>query len=185
LHPEKNVACLIDAVMIVNEEQPTGMIIVGDGPYRQKLERKIAGTKNIICTGQINDPEILTSYLGSADAFIHVCASETFGLAVSEALCCGTPIIVPDRGGAFAAARPEYAEVFRTADVSDCAQAIRRMLDRDRNQLSAAARTAAEIIPTMEEHFQQLFAHYLELQCSPHFFLLPPAREGGGRATDG
>jgi alpha-1,6-mannosyltransferase len=163
MHPEKRVSCLIEAVAKAGLTQPIGLIIVGDGPCRRILDRQVAKHKHIVCVGVMDGATTLPHHLASADAFIHGSASETYGLAVSEALCCGTPIIVPDRGGAFAAAGSEYSEVYSAGDSDACAAAILRLLARSHDELSASAIEAAAKIPTMAEHFQQLFAHYQTL----------------------
>ncbi len=166
MHPEKRLSCLIDAVVLANRTRPVGLVIIGDGPYRRVIERKAAGHPMVHIKGQMNTPSQLGCYLASADALIHGGASETFGLAVSEALCSGTPIIVPDRGGARAAAAQPYAEVYATGDASACADAILRLLARDRAELSRHAVAAAGQIPTMAEHFATLFAHYAAVRVA-------------------
>ena len=50
--------------------------------------------------GYVEDRDLLSRRIGAADVALSVCPGETFGLAVLEALACGTPVVTADRGGA-------------------------------------------------------------------------------------
>ena len=69
--------------------------IVGAGPAKRALE-KIA-KQNIHFTGFQKDAG-MTKLYREARALVHV-AEEDFGLAMAEALACGTPVIAFERGG--------------------------------------------------------------------------------------
>ena len=99
--------------------------------------------------------------MASADALIHGSAAETFGLVLAEALCSGTPLIVPDAGASATFAGPGYAETYRTGDAVDGAGAILRLLAGDRATQSRAALAAANAqVFTVEQHFERLFEIY-------------------------
>jgi len=70
--------------------------IIGDGPYRKKLE-KIAGPTIEFLGYQKHD--VLVSELQNAKAFIFP-GEEDFGIAPVEAMACGTPVIAYGKGGA-------------------------------------------------------------------------------------
>ncbi|WP_286773792.1 glycosyltransferase, partial [Sphingomonas sp. 66-10] len=110
----------------------------------------------------VYDRERLASIMASADACIHGCEIETFGLVVSEALASGAPLIVPDEGGAAAVARPEYAETYPAGDTKACAAAILRLAARDRRLLRRAAAVAAEQVIDDRQHAQALVDYYAE-----------------------
>jgi alpha-1,6-mannosyltransferase len=111
--------------------------------------------------GRISDQKKLAGVLASADALIHGSAAETFGLALAEALCSGTPLIVPDAGASATFAAPGYAETYKTGDARDAAAAILRLLAQDRATLSRAASAAAAAkVSTIEQHFETLFGIY-------------------------
>ena len=83
---------------------------------------------------------------------------------MAEALCLGTPIIVPDQGGAADLAQPAYAGTYRAGNCAAAAKAILDLLSRDRSGLSQAALQASSTrIFAAEEHFTRLFAFYEEL----------------------
>src|SRR5262249_29942127 len=99
-HPEKRLGTVIAAVARANKTAPVGLWLLGDGAARAAVERAAASVPQVHVAGQIEDRVLLARRVASADALVHGCGSETFGLSIAEALCCGTPIIVPEAGGA-------------------------------------------------------------------------------------
>jgi alpha-1,6-mannosyltransferase len=99
--------------------------------------------------------------VASADALLHCSTAETFGFVVAEALCCGTPVIVPDAGGAGDLAAPEYAETYIPGNAKSAARAILRLLERDRAGLTCAALDVGKRrIGDIGGHFEKLFTVY-------------------------
>jgi alpha-1,6-mannosyltransferase len=162
-HPEKRLGTLIDAVKRLNRSQPAGLVLFGDGPLRRWTAYLARNTPEIHLAGFTFDRPLLSAAIASADALIHGSSAETYGLAVAEAICSGTSIVVPNRGGAFDLARPAYGESYLPGDSKACAAAIRRLLDRDRSALQAACADAAtHQICSMDEHFEALFGFYAQ-----------------------
>lgn len=163
-HPEKRLGTLMRAVREVAADQPVGWVIFGGGPFERTVRYSAARTPGTYVAGYTEDRHELATALASADLFLHGSAAETFGLVVAEAICSGLPVVVPARGGADDFAHPDYAETYAPGAASDCADAIRRMLARDKGPLRDAVETAAnKRIGTMETHFDQLFEHYARL----------------------
>lgn len=160
LHPEKRVPMMIDAFVKAAAQQPLGLVVIGDGPSRAKIERIAARTPGVHLAGYIGDRRRLSSMLTSADAYIHGCPAETFGMVVGEALCAGVPLIVPDAGGAAEMASSDCAEFYAPDDSAACANAIIRLLQRNPEQLRSAARRAADRVSSSAEHFRALFSTY-------------------------
>ena len=123
-HPEKRLRTLIRAVSRAQKQRKIGLYIAGDGFLRAWVERWALNTQNVYVAGQINDADQLSTVMASADALIHGSAAETFGLVLAEALCSGTPLIVPDAGASATFAGPGYAETYRAGDAVDAAGAI-------------------------------------------------------------
>jgi len=98
--------------------------------------------------------------LASGDALIHGSAAETFGLAASEALASGLPLILPDEGAVADIARRPFAELYAAGSAHAAAAAIERLLDRDQETLRAAAHAAAARARTLDDHFVDLFDAY-------------------------
>ena len=94
---EKNVDALIDAMSFVRAPGAR-LLVVGDGPYREKLERKYAGNKRVLFTGKISHDKLPEVY-SACDIFVFPSTTDTFGMSVLEAQACGLPALVSDAGG--------------------------------------------------------------------------------------
>ncbi len=158
--PEKRWPCVIDAVAAVGAHRPLGLILVGDGHNQARVLAHIDGNPHIQPLAPIRDRARLARIMASADALIHGSAAETFGLVASEGLASGLPLILPDSGAVAQIARPAFAETYATGDPRACAEAIDRMLDRDRADVRNAAEEAARQARTLDDHFAELFARY-------------------------
>ena len=97
---EKNQRLLLDAAQDILEVIPNAKIVfVGDGELKEQLEDKakakgLAG--RVFFLGTRNDvPEILKA----SDCFVNCSVSESFGLAIVEAMAAGMPVIATDVGG--------------------------------------------------------------------------------------
>ena len=160
-HPEKRMDVVLDAFAQVRREREIGLVIYGQGPTEPLVRAHAAGIAGVHVAGYTTEPDELAQVYASADALLHGSSAETYGLVIAEALCSGTPVIVPDIGGAADLAGPGWSETYTPGDVQGCAAAIRRMLARDRTSLRDAATDAATTrIATMGQHFEQLFALY-------------------------
>jgi alpha-1,6-mannosyltransferase len=69
-------------------------------------------------------------------------------------------MIVPDEGGAFEAAEPDFAEFYKSRDSAACSDAIVRFFARDQGAMRAAARRAAANVRSDRDHAVELVAHY-------------------------
>ncbi len=117
----------------------------GTGPDQAELEA-IAGEAPVHFHGFVASRDQLARHIAAADISFSVCPAETFGLAVLEALACGTPVVTSNRGGAWelvdatsgACAPPEPTLL---------ADAVETLLPRLGTELRAAARRRAEQYP--------------------------------------
>ena len=94
LAKEKNLDEIIKYISMMNKEN-ISMLIVGDGPYKNKLKKDIEdyGLNNkIIFTGMVSPNEV-PLYYQLGDIFISASNSETQGLTYFEALASGLPSI--------------------------------------------------------------------------------------------
>lgn len=96
---EKNIGMAMQAVSKVVERHPgVGLVIVGDGPEKEKLQSQIVGLKagkNIIMENWNDD---LPSYYKTADLFLLTSNYEGYGMSVVEAMAAGCPAIMTDVG---------------------------------------------------------------------------------------
>jgi glycosyltransferase involved in cell wall biosynthesis len=146
LGAEKNLDVLAEAFRALHGEHADAhLLIVGDGPYRAKLEALLAGLP-VTFTGYLAG-EDLSRALASADAKLFPSTTDTWGNAPLEAQASGIPVVVSDRGGP-----QELMEHgvtgFRVTggDPRALLAAMRRLMDRElRAHMGRAAREFAEI----------------------------------------
>lgn len=80
----------------------TSLIIAGEGAYRPALEARIAELglgDHVRLLGAVPHAE-MPALLAAADAMALASANEGLANAWVEALACGTPVVIPDVGGA-------------------------------------------------------------------------------------
>lgn len=160
-HHEKRWPMLFRAVARAGREVPLGMVQLGDGFDRARVEKAAAAAGNVRLLGHVADRELVARILASADGFAHASRAETFGLVASEALASGTPLVLPDAGGCSDAADPAWGESYRAGDERDAARALVAFARREPEALRAAAIEGrrTRVISTAE-HFARLFALY-------------------------
>jgi glycosyltransferase involved in cell wall biosynthesis len=94
---EKNLGLLLDTFAEVRKRMPdANLLIVGDGPLREKLESR--GDAGVAFTGWLDGEELATAFAGG-DVLVFPSTTDTFGNVVLEAHACGLPAIVSHRGG--------------------------------------------------------------------------------------
>lgn len=162
-HPEKRIPLMIEAFQAAAASGPMGLFVIGDGPVRAKIDKLAAKTPGVHIAGFINDRDAIADMLASADAYIHGCPNETYGMVIAEALCAGLPQIVPDKGGAAELPSPDCAEFYEADNAEACACAIVRLFQRDPELLRAGVRQSSAHVYDMTDHFRALFATYERL----------------------
>jgi len=155
---EKRWDVVIEAFARVRERRPAVLVLFGDGPERATLERR--APPGVRFVGFQTDRDRLAAAMASADALVHGCARETFGLSVAEAVACGLPVVVPDGGGAVESADRACGEVYASDDAEACAAAILRLLARDPDEIRTRAIEASGRVPTAAAHFKQVLSVY-------------------------
>jgi alpha-1,6-mannosyltransferase len=163
---EKRWPLVIDACIAAGQNIPVGLVLIGDGRDRAKLVRHIDHNPHVHLLAPITDRAVLAEVLASADALIHGCESETFGLVAAEAAASGLPLIVPDEGGASDLVSSERGETYAAGAVTSAAAAIERLLARDPERLAAKTREFAASAPTIDAHFKTLFEIYRQIGCT-------------------
>ena len=95
----KRVEDVIRVFYELRKEMPAKLLLVGDGPERDKMERlcRDLGTcDDIRFLGKL---EAVEEVLSVADLFVMPSEKESFGLAALEAMACEVPILSSDAGG--------------------------------------------------------------------------------------
>lgn len=163
---EKRWDIVIDAFLRLRQTRDAILVLFGDGPERERMIARAKGSPDIVMPGFQKGREALARSLASADALVHGCPFETFGLSIAEAMSCGLPAIVPDEGGAAEMHAEGAGERYRAGDVEACAKAMARMLDRlaaEGDKPRAAALTATARLPNVHEQFERQVALYKQL----------------------
>ncbi len=93
---EKNLAVLVGAMALLRQRStPFALALVGDGPMRAELERRLPGA--IFAGTQSGDA--LARWYASADMFVFPSTTETFGNVILEAFASALPVVGADSGG--------------------------------------------------------------------------------------
>lgn len=79
-------------------EHPCRLVIVGDGPYRKRLEEQADGDPNIHFAGEMRGGQLITAYQ-TATVFVNPSYSEGLPTSVMEAMAAGVPVIATAVGG--------------------------------------------------------------------------------------
>ncbi len=88
----------IERIKPVLEAMPDARLaLVGDGPYRSRLEDIFAGLP-VNFVGYLAGEELASAY-ASGDAFVFPSSTETLGLVLLEAMAAGCPVVGANRGG--------------------------------------------------------------------------------------
>jgi alpha-1,6-mannosyltransferase len=156
---EKRWEIVLRAAGECGRKLPVGLLLVGDGRRRQKLEMTAAQYRNVEVLPAITDRAELAALLASADALVHGCEAETFCLVAAEARASGIPLIVPDRGAAVDQLVEGAGTTYAAGRQQSLEKAIARFINRG-PELQRAAAVRASRLRTMEEHFAELFARY-------------------------
>lgn len=125
--PVKRLTDVIEVFKRVNENIPSHLILIGDGPERSKIEDKVRslGIDSRVCF--LGKQDTFTRVLQNSDLFLLPSENESFGLAALEAMACGVPVIASNAEGI-----PEVVAHGETGYLSD----IGDVDDMARNALS-------------------------------------------------
>ncbi|MDR0959800.1 MAG: glycosyltransferase [Propionibacteriaceae bacterium] len=124
------------------------MEVYGTGPHLDEVAM-IAEGAPVFFHGYLDGRDALAASYRQADISLSVCPAETFGLAVLEALACGTPVVTSDQGGAREIV-DETCGDWGEPDPVFLADAVERLWARlrtDRSGIRRAARRRAEAYP--------------------------------------
>jgi N-acetyl-alpha-D-glucosaminyl L-malate synthase BshA len=149
---------------------PAKLLLVGDGPDRQKAEQQCRDLGICDHTRFLGKLDEVEEVLSIADLFLIPSGSETFGLAALEAMSCSVPVISSDIGGL-----PEvnvHGETGYMCDLDDIecmADYAKEILTNDAlfNRLSDNARKRAELF-TQDMIVDKYEDFYMEVMQGMH-----------------
>lgn len=95
----KQIDIIVDQfISLFADNKKVKLVIVGTGPQKKKIEKRIADHANIIMTGELS-PADVANELGKSNVLVSFSKYETFAVPVAEALACGKPVIVSFSSG--------------------------------------------------------------------------------------
>jgi phosphatidylinositol alpha 1,6-mannosyltransferase len=157
LAPEKRLDLLAEALPSLPR---TRLVLVGDGPARQSLERRLAGLPAHFA-GYLRGEALATAY-ASADMFVFPSDTETFGQVIQEAMASGLPVLAARAGGAIDLVNERaHGVLFTPGNASDLRSKAVELLESPvrRKDMGMAGRLAAES-RSWNRVIDQLFKHY-------------------------
>ncbi len=99
--------------------------IVGDGPYREELERLAAGQGHVHFHGRLPDEE-LRKIMSRVQGVLFPCY-EDFGVVPVEAMAAGIPVVAYRVGGAAETVKEAYGAIFDELTPESLADGIRAL----------------------------------------------------------
>lgn len=161
---EKNVGYLGEALAQVVEARPNvRLLVVGDGPARPALERRLGPAARFVGYRSGDD---LADHYAAADLFAFASLTETFGNVILEAMASGLPIVAVRAGGPGETVRE--GDTGLLVEVADpparMAEALIRLVDdaEQRRRMSRSARDYA-LSQTWDAIMGQLRSHYQKI----------------------
>lgn len=149
--PEKNLDLLVGAVEMLGP--PYVLVLIGSGPVTPHASPRVR-----VLPYQRSE-FLLAGALAAADVFVHAGDQETFGLALLEAMACGTPVVARAAAGLTELLIPEATVGVRSASAIGFAEAIRSLEGRETAPMRAAARRHA-LHYDANRVFRRLFSRY-------------------------
>ncbi len=159
----KRVEDVIKIFYNVKKEIPSKLLMIGDGPERQKVEdlaRELDIYSDIRFLGK---QEQISEILSISDLFLLPSATESFGLSALEAMACGVPVISTNAGGL-----PEINQQGKTGflsnvgDIEDMSRHALHILSDD-DQLKLFKKAAIAQAKKFEK--QHIIPMYEKLYC--------------------
>ena len=143
---EKRIDLIIDAIAMCmrNGVGPIELKVIGDGPHRHALERRVVerGLGAVVRFVGLADRRAVRDAMRKADVLVLASDAETFGVVVAEAMACGIPVIATRAGGPEFIIEPGTGILVPTGDVAALAAALIRLRDEPAIVSGLAARAS-------------------------------------------
>jgi phosphatidyl-myo-inositol alpha-mannosyltransferase len=145
IEPRNDLETVLAALPRILERHPQAQLtVVGDGPWRSRLERAARPLgSSVHFAGFVNGER--PAYYRAADLYLCPTRRASFGVTLLEAMACGTPMVVSDLP-AFRDVAGSHAEFVAPGDVAAWARAVNGLMDDParRVTLMEAGRRVAE-----------------------------------------
>lgn len=177
LNAQKGMQYLIQAMPKVLKEFPdVNLEIVGSGPYKnhlEKLVKKLKLNKNVKFAGFLPD---IPKHLAKFDIYIQPSLSESFGLAIVQAMGVGMPVVATETGGI-----PEVVTMGKTGILvppqspKSLSEAILELIRDPKmaRKMGETGRKDARLKFSLDDMITELEQVYEEMASQPSFALEP------------
>jgi 1,2-diacylglycerol 3-alpha-glucosyltransferase len=167
--PEKRQKMIIQAVSRSKYRDRIQLILIGEGPMKEKLEKygEIIPNKPVFLTLQ---PEELIHYYNIADLYVHAASIEVEGMTVLEAMACGLPLLIADSPKS---AAKQFAldqnSLFQCSDISDLVKKIDFWVENpDTLERAREQYTENAVKYRIENSYEQLVEQYYRVVNNNH-----------------
>ena len=107
----------VDLAVQACKELNKKLIIIGDGPEKENLQKIAGDSENIKFLGRLDDNEV-KKYMAECKALLFP-GTEDFGITPVEAMACGRPVIAFKRGGTLDTVIDERTGIFFEKQTAD------------------------------------------------------------------
>jgi len=154
----------IEDLAPLHAREDVQLVIVGDGPARQRLERALPKAHFV----GYQSGEDLAAHYASFDIFVHTGKHETFCQSIQESLASGVPVIAPHSGGPLDLVQHGATGfLLDTSNASDLVAAFELLSDAHTRSLMGIAARESVIHRTWEKVNNELINHYRDLSARP------------------
>lgn len=164
LVPGKRHDVILHAIAEARRRDPRVRLdIVGWGPGMEKLRalaEQLGISDAVRFTGKVERSRV-AALLSQSDIYVHASATETFGVAIVEALFSGLPVVFADAGGVTRRIPPAMGVKVDPADAPGFARTILemiRILPEFQSQLIAAQARELFAVTGVAVRLQQVYA---------------------------
>lgn len=170
--PVKRVKDVVRVFHKINQEVPSRLLLIGDGPERYNVEllcRELGSCDRVMTVGKIRNAADLMKL---SDLFLLPSQTESFGLAALEAMAVGVPVISTNTGGIPEVNKHGFSGFMsEVGDINEMASnGISLLKDEEKLKLfKKQAREQAEkfcitkILPQYEELYENVVENHKKL----------------------
>lgn len=156
--------------IVVKQREDVGLIVVGEGPMRGRLQRYVARrhlSEHVRFLGRLSNPDVL-SLMGAVSLLVISSQHEGIPMVLFESLSAGTPVVSTDVGGVREVLTEECGILTSRGDVRELASGILRGLERDWDREKIKQHVSAMTWDSVVSRILEVYRHVTKrLTASP------------------